>query len=363
MDNGKWKMENDRRGNPCVYPFLLLIFIIFFFASCKKEDIIHTSNDLRTDVLIIQSTDSFINSGLASIVIEEFERQYECTIYLVNQKNGDELLNQLIANRENPVADIAMGILSTQFYRALQSNLFMQNDSELVRPVNDSVLLVDSRNRLIPYNYTYYGFVYDSEIIPTPPKTLGEMQSSIWNNRIITIDPSVSPSSRGKLLWSLGIFGERCFEQFWRTQRASIINMASNFDEAYTAFLAGEAPVIFSHVTTPFIYQEIEGLSRYKSFIPSEGTLKEIEFAGIISGSQNLYLARRFLEFMLSENFQSHVPTTLWRFPVINDIDLPLSFTELEIPENDLSKRIFERPNFYNTSWIDLWLLTVNSTR
>ena len=44
----------------------------------------------------------------------------------------------------------------------------------------------------------------------------------------------------------------------------------------------------------------------------------QIEVAGKVLGSDQSDLADEFLEFMISDPFQSIIPTTNWMYPVIN---------------------------------------------
>ena len=49
-----------------------------------------------------------------------------------------------------------------------------------------------------------------------------------------------------------------------------------------------------------------------------EGHAIQIEVMGILKNASNMELARNFLEFSLSEDFQKHIPQGNWMYPVIN---------------------------------------------
>ena len=347
-----------------VWHYIFLILFLSLLLSCKEE-IVQQEVENRTDLLIIFTTESFISSGLSSIVISEFENQYECTVILRSFNESGALINHLqnaniisdFADRDTLRADIAIGILSPHIYRALQTNLFMPFEPEIVRNINDRTLILDRRHRLLPYSYDFYAFVYDTEIVSEPPKTFGEMQSSIWNDKIIMIDPKTSAIGMGALMWSLGIFGDRGFEQFWMSLKNNIVSISPNLNDAYASFIAGGAPIILSYVSRPAYYREVENIQRFSAFIPQEGRLKEIEFAGILNDAENLFLARRFIEFMLSFDFQSHIPTTMWKYPVIDSVDLPYGLASIQLPVNSYSERVFEQTQFFNSTWADEWSL------
>jgi thiamine transport system substrate-binding protein len=58
-----------------------------------------------------------------------------------------------------------------------------------------------------------------------------------------------------------------------------------------------------------------------------ESCYRQIEFAGILDGTDHEEEARELIDFMLSEPFQSDIPLTMFVYPVI-DVELPEVFVE-----------------------------------
>ena len=311
----------------------------------------------KTDILRIYSYNSFAR-GIGPIVIAEFEKKYGVTVELIGISGGASLLNRLILERANPQVDLAIGILNTQLNRALAANVFQAYEPENLRNIKDQSLIIDPRFRLIPFDYSYYAFVYDTRYIQNPPQSFGAMQDSEWRDKIILINPRTSSTGYGLLIWTLAAFTDRGFDALWTNLRANVLTIPGSWSQAYQAFQIGEAPIVLSYVTSPAFHIHTEGTHRYQSFIPEEGGFREIEFAGILQGAENLHLARRFIEFMLSYEFQRHIPTTQWMFPVIEGVTLPESFSYIETPEIDLSPRAHEprNRNYFDEAWIDRWL-------
>ena len=50
----------------------------------------------------------------------------------------------------------------------------------------------------------------------------------------------------------------------------------------------------------------------------TEGHAVQIEVMGILKNASNIELAKKFLEFSLSEDFQKHIPQGNWMYPVID---------------------------------------------
>ena len=85
-----------------------------------------------------------------------------------------------------------------------------------------------------------------------------------------------------------------------------------------------------------------------------EGNYLTIEFAGILKSSKNKKSANNFLNFMLSEDFQSVIPSTNIMYPVIKINKIPEAYQSLEIP-----KALQIDPVIINSNkeiWIEEWL-------
>ncbi len=135
-----------------------------------------------------------------------------------------------------------------------------------------------------------------------------------------------------------------------------IVTVSKGWSEAYGLFLKGEADMVLSYTTSPAYHLIAEQDARFAAARFSEGHYQQIEVAGLVRSSQQKQLARDFLEFMLSDGFQSIIPTTNWMYPAtLARTELPADFGKLIDPSPALllsdelvaSKR---------KSWVDDWL-------
>ena len=84
-----------------------------------------------------------------------------------------------------------------------------------------------------------------------------------------------------------------------------------------------------------------------------EGNYISIEFAGILKSSRNKEMANNFLNFMISDDFQSVIPSTNIMYPVTS-VSLPKAYNKLEIPNAiQLNPRDI---NENKEKWINEWL-------
>ena len=92
---------------------------------------------------------------------------------------------------------------------------------------------------------------------------------------------------------------------------------------------------------------------KYKAAIFEEGHYLQVEVAAITLKGEKNKLSRDFMSFILSENFQSVIPTTNWMFPVTN-IQVPETFEKLPKPEKVLLMNSSEIEQ-NRKKWISEW--------
>ncbi len=333
-----------------LYPLVLILLLISI--SCRDRETGRRS-EREDDILKIYTYDSFVTWGLADLTIPVFEEQEGCRVVIESVGDAGNIVNRLIMEKRNPQADIVIGIDNTMMNRVLFEELLVSYRSEKLADIRE-VLHFDETYHLIPYDYGYFAFVYDTHEIENPPTTFGNIQDGIWKNKLVISDPRTSSPGLGLLFWTVAAFGENGYLHFWRSVKNNILTVTSSWDEAYSMFLAGEVPIVLSYSTSPAFHIELEGTDRYRAVIPIEGGFMQIEGAGIVRDTPNLLLAQKFIDFMLSIDFQNHIPETQWMYPVNDKVILPESFNDLPTPEIILNNEL-DLANI-DTSTSDRWL-------
>ncbi len=79
---------------------------------------------------------------------------------------------------------------------------------------------------------------------------------------------------------------------------------------------------------------------------------------GILKKSKNIKLSQKFVDFILTEDFQGEIPLTNWMFPVNPEVKLPDSFRYAPTPDKILYLNTFEIQE-NQKRWIESWLKIV----
>jgi thiamine transport system substrate-binding protein len=138
------------------------------------------------------------------------------------------------------------------------------------------------------------------------------------------------------MVWMRSVFGDGAADA-WKKLAPKIVTVTQGWSEAYGLFLEGEADMALSYTTSPAYHVGVEKESKYKAAIFPEGHMMQVEVAGMTKSTDDPELARAFLEFMISDAFQSAIPETNWMYPAkLPASGLPESFAGLAKPEKSL---------------------------
>ena len=321
--------------------------IIIFFTSLLL------SFSIYAEKLTIYTYDSFISEwGPGPIIEKIFEEKHNADVEFVAVDSAATLLNKVILEGDTSKADIVLGLDMNLFDLAEQSGLFSSHN---INDINSSINLPLKweSNKFVPYNYGYFSFVYNEANLATPPKSMDELINST-NARIVIQDPRTSTPGLGLLTWMKALYGDKAGDE-WKKLNKKIISVTKGWTDAYyNFFMAGEADMVLSYTTSPAAHIMFEERYDILATTFEEGNYITIEFAGILSNSQNKDLANKFLNFMLSEEFQSVIPSTNIMYPVTNIKDLPEAFDKLDVP--NFIQMDPKEINKNKEKWIDEWL-------
>ncbi|PIE32097.1 thiamine ABC transporter substrate-binding protein [candidate division KSB3 bacterium] len=326
---------------------LIVVFTLLLTAIST------VSFSAEQEEFVIYAYDSFISWGLAEATMHKFEDANNCTVTLIGVGDAGQVLNRVIMEKDNPQADIVVGIDNNYLAKALKYEILEPYTSKNIELIPQDLIL-DPSFHLTPFEYGFIAFVYDSDALPEPPESLTALTEPAWKEKIILEDPRTSSPGVAFLLWTIAAFGEDGYLDYWEKLKPSILTITKGWDTAYGMFTAGEAPVVLSYATSPAYHVEVEQSTRYLAAPMAEGFYRQIEGMGIVKGAKHRELAEKFIDFMLTEEFQQEIPLTQWVFPVNPNVRLPKSFDYAAKTDRFLSLDPDQIEQNYDT-WLKAW--------
>ena len=311
------------------------------------------AGDTAKKELTIYTYDSFVSDwGMGPLIKPTFEEQCGCTLNLVGMDDAVAMLQRLKLEGASTKADLVLGLDLNLVDDAKNSGLFATHSVD----TNTLEMPIDWQDdTFVPFDYGYFAFVYNTELMPNPPKSLDELVNAGPELKIIIQDPRSSTPGLGLLLWVKAVYGDKA-DEAWAQLSDNILTTTKGWSEAYfSLFLAGEAPMVLSYSTSPAYHMAVEGTDQYQAAPFEEGHYLQVEVAAKLKTSNNSELADEFLTFMVSEGFQKHLPLSNVMYPVNTPEDMPEAYGKLIKPSQvlQLDTAVI---NQNRKQWVSDWL-------
>lgn len=304
----------------------------------------------NTDTLTVYTYDSFAADwGPGPAVKKAFEAQCGCTLNLVALDDGVTILNRLRLEGKNSKADVLLGLDNNLMAEAKQTGLLAEHS------VDTSAVVVPGGwqdTTFVPYDFGYFAFVYNKEALKNPPKSLKELVEQRDDLKVIYQDPRTSTPGQGLMLWMKSVYGDNV-SGAWQQLAKKTVTVTKGWSEAYNMFLKGESDMVLSYTTSPAYHIIAEQDEKYAAASFSEGHYTQVEVAAKVKASKNPELSEQFMQFILSSEFQSAMPTGNWMYPA-TDVELPKGYDALSVPSKALSFSPEEIAK-QRKSWVREW--------
>ncbi|MHB1385186.1 MAG: thiamine ABC transporter substrate-binding protein, partial [Bellilinea sp.] len=181
-------------------------------------------------------------------------------------------------------------------------------------------------------------------------------------------NPATSSPGLAFLLATIDHFGEEGYLAYWQQLRENEVVVVNDWETAYYTNFSGSSgrgpqPMVVSYGSSPpaeVIFAETPLTDAPTASIVAPDTcFRQVEFVGILAGTQQRALAEKFVDFMLSVPFQEDMPLQMFVFPVQPEAQMPEEFVKYaQIPEQPaaLGPQVISDNR---QAWIDAWRETV----
>jgi thiamine transport system substrate-binding protein len=319
-------------------------------------------------VLRIMTHDSFAASDN---VIKAFEQADNVKLEFLKSGDAGTATNKAILSKNNPIADVFYGVDNTFLSRALQAGIFEPYNSPLLADIPAQYQL-DPTHQALPVDWGDVCLNYDKAYFKdkglTPPQTLDDLLKPAYKSLLVVENPASSSPGLAFLLVTIGDYGESGYLNYWKGLVANNVKIDDSWDTAYNVDFSGSAghgprPIVVSYGSSP----PFEVLDAAKpisepptaAIVTDNTCFRQIEFVGILKGTNNLDLAEKWIDYMLSPTFQEDMPLQMYVFPVNPQAKLPEVFTKyMQVPAKTVSISP-EEIAAKRDQWIQAWTQTI----
>lgn len=300
------------------------LIIILYLSGCSKDR--NGAGGGYSKKLKVLCAEPFLSNNVWQD-FSYFEARNDCEIVIEMMDEPGDILKLLEEKKDSIDVDVVCGIPSSLLESVNGLELFTEVELSN-RKFVDEKFYFDKENHFVPYAFSYLGFAFNGNQIPEPPVNLGELQDDRWNNMIIMPNPVSTGIGRAMLHLSAAKFGKNGFRYLWNGIQKNFVIYTESYDAAYRRLLAEEGYMMPALITHLRYHNQNSDSRNIRSVLFKEGTLRYTENAGICAESNNEILAKKFLEYLLSSEFQRRMWLHKWMYPVNKEIIEELGLAE-----------------------------------
>lgn len=336
-----------------IIPMLTLTALVA--AGCAAEE----SGPLR-----LVTHDSF---DVSTEVLAAFTDETGIEVEVVPLGDAGSMLNRIVLTADDPEGDVVFGIDSTFLTRALDADVLLPHRAEGLDLVDPA--LVPSDDRVTPVDFGDVCVNYDigwfADAGLDVPATLADLAAPEYAGLLAVMNPATSSPGLAFLLGTIERLGEEEAFAFWERLRANDVLVSDGWSEAYygafTHASDGDRPLVVSYASSPpaEVLFATEPLDTAPTGVILDTCYRQVEYAGVLAGTDRADDARALVDFLLSPTFQADVPLTMFVFPARTDVALPDVFTAHAIlPDTPLAMEP-ARIDAGRSGWIERFTATV----
>ena len=360
-----------------VFHSFLAIVSLFFF--CIGGNVTASQFLNSEDELVIYTYDSLLNDPGYDFIgnFSKFAGIDRDKVKLVRLSDAGLIVTQAALEKNSPVADVLVGIDNVLVHKARKLNILEPYKPAGSEEISDSLIndLADDF-LLTPYDYGVISLWLDKTRINVTSSnfTLEDLKSKDYNSKLIIQDPQLSSPGLGFLLWSLAEFGhdslefgsQSAWEDFWLSLNQDT-RLVSSWNDALTLFYTPEASrsMMVSYTSSPAYGNCLYNDNSTEALLSVDENGKptgwrQIEGIGLVKNAQHPTLAKRFIDWFISEQLQNQIYMNQWVYPAHNSIEVPECYKNSTfLPEEIvyLNEKISSQQiNQYLNSWLDDWV-------
>ncbi len=303
-------------------------------ASLTSCSLVGNGSTASSKDVVLVTHDSFV---LPKALIAQFDRQSGYHLVVHAAGDGGTLTNKLVLTQGDPTGDVAFGVDNTFASRALDADVFAPYDVSLP-PGASRYLLPGDDHRLAPVDNGNVCVNVDTTWFQahhvTPPRSLGDLTKPAYHGLLAIPGATTSSTGLAFLLGTIGRYGAH-WPSYWTALLANGATITDGWTQAYeTDFTQGgghgRLPIVVSYDSSPaFTVPKGSDASTTKALLDT--CFRQVEYAGVLTGAQNVKGAEAFVDFLLSPAVQKALPDAMYVFPVRTGISLPTAWAKYAV--------------------------------
>ena len=264
----------------------------------------------------------------------------------------------------NPEGDVMWGIDNTFLSRAVASGVFEPYLADGLDAIPTRFTDLVPNGEATPVDFGDVCVNYDigalEELGLEPPTTFDDLADPTYRDLLVVQNPASSSPGLAFLLATVDEYGADGWQDYWTRLVENGVEVADGWTQAYYerfSYAGGDRPLVVSYGSSPpfeVLFAETE-LDASPTGVVESTCFRQIEFAGVLAGTDHPDEARRLVDFLIGDAFQSELALNVFVFPANQDVELDPAFVDYAVipDESRTVDPVVVEEN--RSTWIDEW--------
>ncbi|MCX6520091.1 MAG: thiamine ABC transporter substrate-binding protein [Actinobacteria bacterium] len=300
-----------------------------------------------------------LNDALAS-----FTASTGIEVELVIAGDTGTMVSKAVLTAGNPEGDVMWGVDNTSLSRALPA--FEPYTSAEIDALDPALTALVPGGELTPVDFGDVCINTDLEWFTAeglePPTTFADLVDPAYADLLTVQNPATSSPGLAFLLATVAEFGADGWQAYWTDLRDNGVEVVDSWTTAYYERFSGSSgdgpsPLVVSYASSPPAEVIFADPPRddAPTGVMTETCFRQVEFAGVLAGTDHPEQAQRLVDFLASAEFQQEVALNLFVWPARTDVAPPPEFVEFaDVVDTPLTVA----PEDIETNrevWLDEW--------
>ena len=331
-------------------------------ACTSTQDSSPATTSPEPVTITLLTHDSF---DVSKPVLTAFEDQTGITVKVVSVGDAGQLANRLILDAGNPEGDVAFGIDNDQIADLVAEDVFTPYESAGLGDVEQRYLGLDPGHSVTPIDHGEVCVNSDlAAFADTPaPTTLDDLTDPAYRGQLVVENPATSSPGLAFLLATIAAFGDPGYLDYWQRLKDNGVTVVDGWERAYFGEFSGASggdgthPLVVSYATSPVaeVYYADPAVARAPTGVLTDTCYSQVEFAGILSGTEHVEAAQQLIDFMLSKPFQEDIPLRMFVSPVSTNARVPKVFAHNAAVVTDPWTLSSQDVAAHRADWVSRW--------
>lgn len=283
--------------------------------------------------------------------------------------DAGEMVSKAALTAGNPEGDVIFGIDNTLLSRAIDADVLAPHTAADLSAIPDALTALVPGAEATPVDFgdvcVNYDIAWFEDEGLEPPLTLDALIDPAYRDLLVVENPATSSPGLAFVMATVAAYGAG-WTDYWTALRDNGVKVVDGWEQAYYTEFSGSSgkgprPLVVSYASSPpaeVIFADPPRTDA-PTAVSTETCFRQIEFAGILRGTDHPDEAGMLVDYLVSAEFQQLLPLNLFVYPARADVELPAEFTTyaavpeapFTLPPDEIAAKRAE--------WVDEWTAIV----